>query len=68
MRASIIDEIRGEQNFGDLIGGSLGLRKVMQQIKLVAPFGAGKYTSTHVWASWPRTTNAWIEVSNVPGP
>jgi PAS domain S-box-containing protein len=34
--AYLIDEIRGEQNFGDLIGGSPGLRKVMKQIKLVA--------------------------------
>src|SRR5689334_23183404 len=28
----------------------------------VAPLGAGKYTSTHVWVSWLRTTNAWIVV------
>jgi formate hydrogenlyase transcriptional activator len=34
------EEIRSEHNFGDLIGGSPGLRKVMQQIQLVAPTGA----------------------------
>jgi PAS domain S-box-containing protein len=35
--AYLIDEIRSEQNFGDIIGGSPGLHKVMQRIKLVAP-------------------------------
>ena len=34
------DEIRIEHNFGDLIGESSGLRKVMQQIELVAPTDA----------------------------
>ena len=29
-----------EQNFGDIIGGSSGLRKVMQQVQLVAPTDA----------------------------
>jgi PAS domain S-box-containing protein len=35
--AYLLDEIRSQQNFGDIIGGSPGLRQVMQQIKLVAP-------------------------------
>ena len=35
--AYLLDEIRSEQNFGDLIGASVGLRKVMQQAQLVAP-------------------------------
>ena len=34
------DEIRSEQNFGDMIGGSPGLRKVMKQAQLVAPTNA----------------------------
>ncbi len=36
----LLDEIRTEQNFGDIIGGSSGLRKVMQQVQLVAPTDA----------------------------
>jgi PAS domain S-box-containing protein len=36
----LLDEIRTEQNFGDIIGGSSGLRKVMQQVQLVAPTNA----------------------------
>ena len=36
----LLDEIRSEQNFGDMIGGSSGLRKVMQQVQLVAPTDA----------------------------
>ena len=36
----LLDEIRAEQNFGDIIGGSSGLRKVMQQVQLVAPTDA----------------------------
>jgi formate hydrogenlyase transcriptional activator len=35
--AYLLDEIRSEQNFGDIIGASSGLRKVMHQIQLVAP-------------------------------
>ncbi len=35
--AYLWEEIRGGQHFGDLIGESLGLRKVKQQIQLVAP-------------------------------
>jgi formate hydrogenlyase transcriptional activator len=38
--AYLLDEIRTEQNFGDLVGGSSGLRKVMQQVQLVAPTDA----------------------------
>ncbi|MGA8058778.1 MAG: sigma 54-interacting transcriptional regulator, partial [Candidatus Binataceae bacterium] len=38
--AYLLDEIRTEQNFGDIIGGSPGLRKVMQQVQLVAPTDA----------------------------
>src|SRR5882672_3017104 len=38
--AYLLDEIRTEQNFGDIIGGSSGLRKVMQQLQLVAPTDA----------------------------
>jgi transcriptional regulator with GAF, ATPase, and Fis domain len=35
--AYLQDEIRIEHNFGNIIGDSPGLRKVMQQIQLVAP-------------------------------
>jgi formate hydrogenlyase transcriptional activator len=38
--AYLREEIRTEQNFGDLIGESPGLRKVVQQIQLVAPTDA----------------------------
>jgi formate hydrogenlyase transcriptional activator len=38
--ACLLDEIRGEQNFGDIIGASSGLRKVMKRIELVAPTDA----------------------------
>ena len=38
--AYLLDEIRSEQNFGDIIGGSSGLRKVLQQVQLVAPTDA----------------------------
>jgi formate hydrogenlyase transcriptional activator len=38
--AYLLDEIRTEQNFGDIIGGSSGVRKVMQQVQLVAPTDA----------------------------
>jgi transcriptional regulator with GAF, ATPase, and Fis domain len=38
--AYLLDEIRSEQNFGDIIGASMGLRKVMQQVQLVAPTDA----------------------------
>jgi formate hydrogenlyase transcriptional activator len=38
--AYLLDEIRSERNFGDIIGGSSGLRKVMQQVQLVAPTDA----------------------------
>jgi len=36
----LLDEIRSEHGFGDIIGESPGLRKVMQQIQLVAPTDA----------------------------
>lgn len=36
----LLDEIRTEHGFGDIIGDSPGLRKVMQQIQLVAPTDA----------------------------
>ena len=35
--AYLREEIRSEHNFGDIIGGSSAMRKVMQQIQLVAP-------------------------------
>jgi PAS domain S-box-containing protein len=38
--AYLLDEIRTEQNFGDIIGASSSLRKVMQQVQLVAPTNA----------------------------
>ena len=38
--AYLREEIRREQNFGDIIGESPGLRKVVQQIQLVAPTNA----------------------------
>jgi len=38
--AYLLDEIRAEQNFGDMVGGSSALRKVMQQVQLVAPTDA----------------------------
>jgi PAS domain S-box-containing protein len=38
--AYLLDEIRTEQRFGDIVGGSSGLRKVMQQVQLVAPTDA----------------------------
>jgi transcriptional regulator with GAF, ATPase, and Fis domain len=38
--AYLLDEIRSEQNFGDIVGRSSGLRKVMQQAQLVAPTDA----------------------------
>ena len=38
--AYLLDEIRTEQNFGDIVGGSSGLKKVMEQVGLVAPTDA----------------------------
>src|SRR5216683_50047 len=38
--AYLLDEIRSEQNFGDIVGRSSGLQKVMQQVQLVAPTDA----------------------------
>jgi formate hydrogenlyase transcriptional activator len=36
----LLDEIRTEQNFGDIIGASSALRKVLQQVQFVAPTDA----------------------------
>jgi len=38
--AYLLEEIRTEQNFGDMVGRSSGLRKVMRQVQLVAPTDA----------------------------
>jgi formate hydrogenlyase transcriptional activator len=38
--AYLLDEIRTEQSFGDIIGRSSGLRKVTHQVELVAPTDA----------------------------
>jgi formate hydrogenlyase transcriptional activator len=38
--AYLLSEIRTEGNFGDLVGASSGLRRVMRQIELVAPTDA----------------------------
>jgi transcriptional regulator with GAF, ATPase, and Fis domain len=35
--AYLLEEIRSEQNFGDIIGASSGLREVMKQVQRVAP-------------------------------
>ncbi len=36
----LLDEVRSEQNFGDIVGGRSGLKKVMEQVGLVAPTDA----------------------------
>jgi formate hydrogenlyase transcriptional activator len=36
----LLDDIRNEHDFGDIIGNSLSLRKVMQRVQLVAPTDA----------------------------
>jgi formate hydrogenlyase transcriptional activator len=38
--AYLLDELHSEQNFGDVIGTSSALRKVMRQVELVAPTDA----------------------------
>jgi transcriptional regulator with GAF, ATPase, and Fis domain len=38
--AYLLDEVRTERNFGDIIGASSGLLKVMHQVQLVAPTDA----------------------------
>ncbi len=38
--AYLVEEIRTEHSFGDIIGGSSGLLRVMQQVQLVAPTDA----------------------------
>jgi formate hydrogenlyase transcriptional activator len=38
--AYLLDEIRGEQNVGDVVGASSSLRKLMKRVQLVAPTDA----------------------------
>ena len=38
--AYLLDEIRGEQNFGNIVGGSSSLCKLMKQVQLVSPTDA----------------------------
>jgi len=38
--AYLVDEIRSQHNFGDMIGQSPGIRKLMEQVQLVAPSDA----------------------------
>jgi formate hydrogenlyase transcriptional activator len=38
--AYLLHEIRTERNFGDMVGESSGLRKVIHQVQLVAPTDA----------------------------
>jgi PAS domain S-box-containing protein len=38
--AYLLDELRSEHNFGDIIGSSVGMRKVMEKVNLVAPTNA----------------------------
>jgi formate hydrogenlyase transcriptional activator len=68
------EEIRSEHNFGDLIGKSPGLRKVMQQIQLVAPTdaavlvtgesGTGKeLVARAIHENSPRKSRALIKVN-----
>jgi formate hydrogenlyase transcriptional activator len=38
--AYLLDEICGEQNFGDVVGASSSLRKLMKRVQLVAPTDA----------------------------
>ena len=70
----LLEEIRSEYNFGDLIGESPGLRKVMQQIQLVAPTeatvlitgesGTGKeLVARAIHENSPRKSRALIKVN-----
>jgi formate hydrogenlyase transcriptional activator len=70
----LIEEIRSTHNFGDLIGESPGLRKVIQQIQLVAPTdaavlvtgesGTGKeLVARAIHESSPRKGRALINVN-----
>lgn len=38
--AYLLDEIRADQKYGDIVGEGSGLRKIMQQVQLVAPTDA----------------------------
>ncbi len=58
--AYLLDEIRSEQKFGDIVVASVGLRKVMQQAQLVAPTDAtvlitGKAVRERSWSRAPST-------------
>jgi formate hydrogenlyase transcriptional activator len=70
----LLDEIRSEHDFGDIIGGSSALRKVTQQIQLVAPTsatvlvtgesGTGKeLVARAIHDSSPRKVRALIKVN-----
>ncbi|HTV47834.1 MAG TPA: sigma 54-interacting transcriptional regulator [Phycisphaerae bacterium] len=72
--AYLSEEIRSEHNFGNIIGESPGLRKVMQQVKLVAPTnvsvlitgesGTGKeLVAIAIHDQSPRKTQALIKVN-----
>jgi len=70
----LLEEIRSAQDYGDIIGDSPGLRKVMQQIQLVAPTdaavlisgesGTGKeLVARAIHESSPRKGRALIKVN-----
>ena len=70
----LLEEIRSAHDFGDIIGESPGIRKVMQQIQLVAPTdaavlingesGTGKELVAHaIHENSPRKGRALIKVN-----
>ena len=70
----LLEEIRSAQDYGNIIGDSPGLRKVMQQIQLVAPTdaavlingesGTGKELVAHaIHENSPRKGRALIKVN-----
>jgi PAS domain S-box-containing protein len=70
----LLEEIRNAQDYGDIIGDSPALRKVMQQIQLVAPTdatvlingesGTGKELVAHaIHENSPRKDRALIKVN-----
>lgn len=70
----LLQEIRSAHDFGDIIGESPGIRKVMQQIQLVAPTdaavlingesGTGKELVAHaIHENSPRKNRALIKVN-----
>jgi formate hydrogenlyase transcriptional activator len=70
----LLEEIRNSQDYGDIIGDSPALRKVMQQIQLVAPTdatvlingesGTGKELVAHaIHENSPRKDRALIKVN-----